>query len=147
MFLISKNLKCSLIKICLYFFSISSIGESRADFFFLLEELNGKKYGFWNFSTFKDSNDNEKSNILDESVENHLKESDIKKNIYDQLVKSVKKSVKFGDNTNINLKNSNRLDNANLTINPLSEVNPIISASVESVCDKKVEKILSYIIT
>ena len=96
------------------------------------------------FSTFKDSNDNEKSNILDESVENHLKESDIKKNIYDQLVKSVKKSVKFGDNTNINLKNVNGLNNANLTINPLSEVNPIISASVESVCDKEVGKILSY---
>ena len=109
-----------------------------------MEELNGKKYGFWNFSTFKDSNDNEKSNILDESVENHLKESDIKKNIYDQFVKSVKKSVKFGDNTDINLKNVNGLNNANLTINPLSEVNPKISASVESVCDKEVGKILSY---
>ena len=109
-----------------------------------MEKLNGKKYGFWNFPTLKDSNDNEKRNILDESVENHLKESDIKKNIYEHFVKSVKKSVKFGDNTNINLKNVNGLNNANLTINPLSEVNPKISASVESVCDKEVGKILSY---
>jgi hypothetical protein len=42
------------------------------------------------------------------------------------------------------LKNVNGLNNANLTINPLSEVNPKISASVESVCDKEVGKILSY---
>ena len=67
----------------------------------------------------------------------------MKKNIYEQLFKSVKKSVKFGDNTNINSKTVNGLNNANLTINPLSEVTPKRSASVESVCDKEVGKISS----
>ena len=128
----------------IFFFSLYPWGKIReivcSSFF---EELNGNKNWFWDFPTFKDSNDNEKSNILNESVENHQKESDMKKNIYEQLFKSVKKSVKFGDNTNINSKTVNGLNNANLTINPLSEVTPKRSTSVESVCDKEVEKILS----